>query len=110
MFPTKVSQLLIAVTIISAVGCSGSRLRNMITRSDYKSLEQIEAQDSVKEAREAADREKALVADGSANYGEKLASQEREIDEATDAVSTEETKKKRGFLNLAGLLNRDVDE
>ncbi len=107
MFPTKISQLLIAVTIVSAVGCSGSRLRNMITRSDYKSLEQIEAQDSVKEAREAADREKAIAAGKAGTEANtKLVAQQKEATADADA----EEPKKRNRLSLAGLLNRDVEE
>ena len=108
MFPTRISYLLIAATLVSVTGCSGSRLRNMVTRSDYKSLDELAAQDSVKEAREAADRERALVTNGATAGGEgKLVSQQREVADAADDGKTEEPDKKRGFLNLAGMLSRD---
>lgn len=107
MFPTKTTSLLLAVTVLAVSGCSGSRLRNMITRSDYKSLEQIEAQDSVKEARETADREKAIAAGtAGAEADTKLVAQQNDATADADA----EEPKKRSRLSLAGLLNRDVAE
>ena len=81
--------LFLTATLITSVGCSGSRLRNLISRSDYQSLEDLEAED-----------------EATANR-----------DESTDAsfVSQTETteaekKERRGLLNLSSLFRRNRDE
>ena len=55
MAPNKICSLVVASTILVTAGCSGAKLRNLISRNDYQSLEELEASDSTydKQAEEA---------------------------------------------------------
>lgn len=107
MSPTRILTILMATLIVSNAGCTGSRLRNLISRSDYQSIEDLEAQDALVAEREAAAREKALAAGGDEADKEVLVSQERDLD---DDASDAEPVKKRSLFNFAALFNRKSDD
>lgn len=89
MKTNRITTLFIAMLMVSSVGCSSSRFRNLLSRSEYQSLEELEAEGAT-----GTDGESALV------------SQEREIDE-------DESKKpsRRSLFNLAAFIRgRDADE
>lgn len=46
MVPNKICTLVVASAILATAGCSGAKLRNLISRNDYQSLEELEAADS----------------------------------------------------------------
>ena len=75
MTPNRMRILIVGTMLLSSVGCSGSRLRSLVTRSDYKTLEELEARDA--EDAERAIVDKSLSGSDSARF----ASQERELDE-----------------------------
>ena len=88
---------LMLLTVVMS-GCAGSKLRNLVTRSDYQSLEELEAAD----ARDAALLEK-KVRDQEAK--EALVSSGKAVD-ADDAESTSEEPKRGGIFNLASFFTR----
>lgn len=47
MAPNKAYILTLASVLLLTSGCSGGRLRNLISRSDYQTLEELEQQDNV---------------------------------------------------------------
>ena len=75
MTPNRMRILIVGTMLLSSVGCSGSRLRSLVTRSDYQTLEELEARDA--EDAERAIVDKSLSGSDSARF----ASQERELDE-----------------------------
>ena len=93
IYPVVLAGLLVVTS-----GCSGSRLRNLISRSDYRSLEELEEYDrAVAEADE----------DDTETRGS-LVSRERELtDDETDEA--EEPKRSR-FLNFPALFRRGSDD
>jgi hypothetical protein len=99
MIPNKLMTILIAGTLIGASGCSGTRLRNLITRSDYVSLEELEAQDAAVEAVVAESEE--------SDSSEQLVSSEQES--STDDAAAGE-KKKKSWFSFAALLGRSSDD
>ncbi|HIF00163.1 MAG TPA: hypothetical protein EYG03_00110 [Planctomycetes bacterium] len=99
MIPNKLMTILIAGTLLGASGCSGTRLRNLITRSDYVSLEELEAQDAAAEA---------IVAESEEPESSgQLVSSEQELS-ADDATAGE--KKKKSWFSFAALLGRSSDD
>ncbi|MEO2017952.1 MAG: hypothetical protein ABGZ53_26675 [Fuerstiella sp.] len=99
MIPNKLMTILIAGTLLGASGCSGTRLRSLITRSDYVSLEELEAQDAAAEA--------AIAESEESKSSEQLVSSEQESSE-DDAKATEE--KKKSWFSFAALLRRSSDD
>lgn len=85
--------LLTACLCITSFGCKGTQLRNLLTRSDYESLE-----DPNKTDREA---------DTSERPGS-LVSQEREV--SPEAEDKAPKSKRRGFFNISGLFGRGDDD
>ena len=73
MTPNKMQTFILATILIATSGCSGSRLRNLVSRSDYRSLEELEARDAL-----AAEKSKAEQ-NGAFSDSTRLASSEREI-------------------------------
>ncbi|MDG2129416.1 MAG: hypothetical protein P8K08_15560 [Fuerstiella sp.] len=99
MIPNKLMTILIAGMLIGASGCSGTRLRNLITRSDYLSLEELEAQDKAAETVAAESAQSEL--------GEQLVSSELESSEDDE---TPDEEKKKSWFSLAALLGRSSDD
>ena len=83
--------LFLSAALISTVGCSGSRLRNLVSRSDYQSLEDLESED-------------ALAADGNDSTDASFVSES----DAQDDVDSEKVER-RGLLNLSSLFRRNKD-
>lgn len=89
-----------ALVLLGSTGCTGSRLRNLISRNDYQSLEEINAAEAAEESTEAADT--------------RLVSESREADadadaEESPAAEVAEDSDRGGLLNLASLFRRDKD-
>ena len=99
MIPNKLLTILIAGTLLGTSGCSGTRLRNLITRSDYLSLEELEAQDAAAET--------AVAKSDESESGEKLVSSKEELSE-DDTKAGEE--KKKSWFSFAALLGRSSDD
>lgn len=106
MVTKKLTLLIFTVLILSNFGCSGSRLRNMVGRSEYSSLEDIEPQDP---ADSASRQGEALAKDSTRDRDGSLVSESRELDSA-DPVTVE--KQRKGFLDFVKVFNRksDTDE
>lgn len=100
MIPNKLMTILVAGLLIGASGCSGTRLRNLITRSDYVSLEELEAQDDAAAETAVADSEQS-------ESSEKLVSSEQESSEDDEQAGQE---KKKSWFSFAALLGRSSDE
>ncbi|MCP4510119.1 MAG: hypothetical protein GY826_27420 [Fuerstiella sp.] len=96
MIPNKLMTILIAGTLLGTSGCSGTRLRSLITRSDYVSLEELEAQDAA-----------AVAESKESESSESLVSSEQEASE-DDANAAE--KKKKSWFSFAALLGRSSDD
>ena len=99
MIPNKLMTILVAGTLLGASGCSGTRLRNLITRSDYVSLDELEAQDAASEM--------AVAESEESKSSEQLVSSEKESSE--DDTTAGEKKKKSRF-SFAALLGRSSDD
>lgn len=108
MVTKKITFLFLASLILSNVGCSGSRLRNMVGRSEYSTLEELEAQDA--DGSQGAQGE-ALADSASRNRTGSLVSNSRELDSA-DAQADPDVKQKqrKGFFDFAKVFNRKTDE
>ena len=100
MIPNKLMTILVAGLLIGASGCSGTRLRNLITRSDYMSLEELEAQDDAAAETAVADSEESESI-------EKLVSSEQESSEDGEQAGEE---KKKSWFSFAALLGRSSDD
>jgi hypothetical protein len=90
MIPNRLMTILVAGTLLGASGCSGTRLRNLITRSDYVSLEELEAQDAAAET-------------AIAESGESESSEQEAAADAGD-------EKKKSWFSFASLLGRSSDD
>lgn len=86
--------VVLTIVLTSSVGCSGSRLRNMVGRSDYSSIEELEEADAYAEYE---------------GYKRKdvLAAQERELTEEDPATIQ---KQRKGFFDFVKVFNRKSDE
>ena len=76
MAPNKANLITLASVLLLTSGCSGGRLRNLISRSDYQSLEELEQQDDVYGDRYGDDSDKARLQETS-----RTVSQQRELNE-----------------------------
>jgi hypothetical protein len=99
MIPNKLMTILVAGLLIGASGCSGTRLRNLITRSDYMSMEELEAQDAAAET--------AVAESAESESSEKLVSSEQESSEDDEKSGDE---KKKSWFSFAALLGRSSDD
>ena len=99
--------LALLLTTSAVTGCSGGRLRNLISRSDYMTLDEVEAQDALTAEREASADEKAFAsAEQELSDSDKnglLASSESRKESEEDADAPEEKKSR---FSLAGLFRR----
>ncbi len=109
MVTKKITFLLLASLIVSHVGCSGSRLRNMVGRSEYSSLEEMEEQDA--DGPLGAQGE-AVASDSNNKRTGSLVSATRELDPAEPADPVVKQKQRKGFFDFAKVFNRksDVEE
>jgi len=90
--------VIIATLVLATAGCSGSRLRSLVTRSDYQSLEELEAKDALAVERSIADKEGTLAASDKSQ----LVSQSREV----DADEPEDSK----WFSISRLFSRESDD
>lgn len=100
----KYTSVLMALVLLAGTGCSTSRLRNLISRNDYQSLEEIEkTEQQVDDQRSA---------DDSSNPDTVLVSESREAEaeDAEDESGEAEKSERGGLLNLASLFRRDKEE
>lgn len=108
MIRSKSLTILLITIVVSSSGCSGSRLRNMITRSDYQSLDELEAQNRALAA-SATSVEDSETEEPSTEKGRLrglLASRQRTVSEEESSAGSE---KKRNPLNIAALFRRGTD-
>lgn len=104
MVAKQLIPILLAGAIVSSVGCSGSRLRNMVGRSDYQSLEELDALDGDK-----ANESEAVAQYEAGERSGKLVSQTSELPaEPEDDIATIE-KKRKGFFDFVKVFNRNSD-
>ena len=95
------------LTVTAITGCSGGRLRNLISRSDYKTLEEVEAEDTLTAEREAAADQKAFA------NAEKELSESKGLlvsdESAVEADKADAPEEKKSRFSLAGLFRRGDD-
>lgn len=95
MATQKTLTFALTATLLFASGCSGSRLKNLIGRNDYATLEELEREDDAY----------ADLYDEIDETDSRFVSQSREVDEPVDP--TEEPKSR---FSLSRLLGRDKTE
>ena len=101
MATTRFLTLLIAGVLLSTTGCSGSRLRNLVSRADYASMDEI---DAIEAERKAADeRQESLAELAESERTDVLVSREREL---PDRESDEETAARKSFFDFAKVFSR----
>ena len=114
MMSKQICILLTVCVIASTVGCSGSRVRNLVTRADYKSAEELDALDARTAEREAAARELALSAgetDNSTETDGLLVSSERDATNDEEESGDEAKDPSRfSFAGIASLFKRKNDD
>lgn len=104
MVTKKLTFLLLTSLILSNVGCSGSRLRNMVGRSEYSSLDELEARESGGPLGAQGES----LANGSGNDGtSSLVSESQELDSADPVVVQ---KRRKGFFDFAKVFNRKSND
>jgi len=98
MSNSRTQTILVFALLISAAGCSGSRLRNMVGRSEYVPIEELEADGTIESERKVADRRQQMLADSSDEQTDgELVSQQREVAER-EAETEPPTRK--GFFDF----------
>lgn len=101
IMPTK-HKLSIALTasLLFTTGCSGARLKNLIGRNDYQTLEELEREDS----------SYADLYDDADEKDSRFVSQTREIDEPVDPLDDLEDEQPRSRFGFGRLFGRDKDD
>ncbi|MEQ9406164.1 MAG: hypothetical protein RIK87_00500 [Fuerstiella sp.] len=102
MLPTRILTILMASMIISSLGCTGSRLGNLVTRSDYQTLEELEAADAIASTEASEEPEEA----SRSRFSSLLT---RNRDAETEENDTE-PQKRRSIFSFASLFNRNPDD
>lgn len=111
----KITTLSLAAILFSSAitGCSGGRLKNLVSRSDYMTLEEVEKEDALTAEREAeADRKAFANAEKELSGTEGQLVSSEKADGATGTATDTETvepETKRSRFSLAGLFRRGED-
>lgn len=96
MIVNRLFSLMLAALCLVASGCTGTPLRNLLTRSDYESLEDLESEEGAVQ---------------STGRSDSLVSQEREVTPDEDKPDAEKPKsKRRGLFNLSALFGGGSDD